>query len=292
MKRIQHEELPMRTGFPQYRRPRPVAHGRIVTYVILISLLIVLIVGGVGIGFRMLNPTPVRTTTETRTFHLNAGTPPTLIVANNHGFVHVHPGTCNTLTVVATKVGDGFGASPDDFKVSYSQNGNTITILIRSDALHPFDFSRASQADLEVAVPVKSDLRLETNSGDISVTGVQGKMTLTSDSGSLQVTDVSLLGITLLSTNSGSITMHGSIDTLGHSTFQTNSGAVDVILPRTASFHATLTSNSGTITNDFPIVPPHGSDPNGRTVSGDIGNLPQSSVVIQSNSGSLHLGHT
>ena len=290
MKNILYEEIPMRGKFPQYRRPRPGSPGRLVTFVILISLLIVLIVGGVGIGFRMLNPMPVRTTTETRTFHLSAGTRPTLIVSDDDGFVHVRPGTSNAMTVTATKIGDSFAASPDDFKVSYSQSGNTITIKVSNDSIHPFDFLNSSQAYLDVAVPVKSDLRLDTDSGNIIVTGVRGKMTLTSDSGSLQATGVSLLSASFLSTNSGSITMRGAIDTLGRYMFQANSGAIDVSLPRTASFHANLMSNSGTITNDFPIASAHQSGPNGRTVSGDVGSSPQAIVTIQSDSGSLHLG--
>ncbi len=238
MKNIIHEETYRSGEVPRYERPRRRLTGRIATLIVLIILL----VGGLGITIRLLNPTPVHTTTETRTFHLSAGTQPTLVVSDNNGIVHVHPGAGDAVIVTATKKGDGFGASPDDFKVSYSQSGNIITIQVKNDSIHPFDFSTASQADLDMTVPVKSDLKLETNSGEISVTGIQGKMTLNSNSGSLQATDVSLL-----STNSERITVRGSIDTVGRYTFQSNSGGVDVILPRNMSFHADLTSNSGTI---------------------------------------------
>ncbi len=193
MKNILYEETPMRGEFPRYRRPRPgPPPGRIVTFVILISIMSVLIVGGVGAGFRMLNPTPLRTTTETRTFNLGGRTQPTLIVTSDEGFVHVRPGAGNTVTVTATKIGDSSGASPDDFKVNYSQSGNTITIQVTNDSIHFFDFSASSQADLDVTVPASSDLQLETGSGEITATGIQGKMTLTSNSGSLQATDVLL----------------------------------------------------------------------------------------------------
>lgn len=286
MKHIMHEEIYRSGEVPRYERPRRRRTGRIA---ILIAL-IILLVGGLGITIRLLNPTPVRITTETRTFNLSAGTQPTLVVSDNNGFVRVHPGAGNTMAVLATKKGDGFGASPDDFKVSYSQSGNTITIQVSNDSIHPFDFSTASQADLDVTVPARSDLKLDTNSGEISVAGIQGKMTLTSNSGSLQATDVSLKSVSLLSTNSGSITMRGSIDTVGRYTFQANSGGVDVILPRHTSFHADLTSNSGNITNDFPIASAHQSGSTGRTVSGDVGSSPQAIVTIQSDSGPLHLG--
>ncbi len=286
MKNIIHEETYKNGEVRRYERPRRLRTGRIVILIVLIILL----VGGLGITIRLLYPTRVRITTETHTFNLSAGMQPTLIVSNNNGFVRVHPGAGNTVTVLATKKGDGFEASPDDFKVSYSQSGNTITIQVSNDSIHPFDFSTASQADLDVTIPARSDLRLETNSGDINVTGVRGKMTLISDSGSLQATDVSLKSVSFLSTNSGSITMRGSIDTVGRYTFQANSGSVDVILPRNTSFHAELKSNSGTITNDFPIAATQQPGTEGPTISGDIGTSPQSTVVIQSNSGSLHLG--
>lgn len=283
-----HEERYRSREVPYNERPRRRSARRIVVFIVLVVLLVVLIIGGLGIGYRLLNPTAIRTLKETRAFALNAGTQPTLIVSDGDGFVHVRSGSGNTVTVTTTKVGDSYGASPEDFKVRYSQNGNTISIQVNNDSIHPFDFSAGSQADLEITVPTSSDLRIATNSGDITTTGIQGKITLTSDSGSLQATDVSLRGISLLSTNSGSITMRGSIDTHGRYTFQSNSGNVDVALPHSASFHVDLTSNSGTITNDFTLVSAQQSDASG--VRGDVGNSPQATVTMQSDSGSLRLG--
>jgi DUF4097 and DUF4098 domain-containing protein YvlB len=291
MKNILYEEISMRGEFPRYRRPRPgPLPGRIVTFVILIPIIFVLIIGGLGVVVRMLNPTPIRTTTETRTFKLGAGTQPTLIVTNDEGFVHVRPGTSNTVTVTATKIGDSYGASPDDFKVSYSQSGNTVTIQVNNDSIHPFDFLNSSRADLNVTVPASSDLQLATGSGEITATGIQGKMTLTSNSGSLQATGVLLTSGSHLSTGSGSMLVRGSIGTDGQYKFQSHSGDIDVTLPRSTSFHAELVSNSGTITNDFPIAAANQTGAYGRTVSGDVGSSPQATVTIQSDSGTLHLG--
>jgi Putative adhesin len=289
MKNMLHEETPMRGEFPHYRKPRRRRTERIVTFVILIPIIFVLIIEGLGVAFRMLNPTPIRTTRETRAFNLGTGTQLTLIVTNVEGFVHVRPGTGNTVTITATKIGDSYGVSPDDFKVSYSQSDNTVTIQVSNGSLHPFDFLNTSRADLEVTLPVKSDLHLETGSGDISVTGMQGKMTLTSNSGALLATNVSLTSGSHLRTGSGSMVVRGSIDTSGQYMFQSNSGDIDVSLPRSTSFHADLVSNSGTITNDFPIASVHQTGSYGRMVSGDVGISSQATVTIQSDSGSLHL---
>jgi DUF4097 and DUF4098 domain-containing protein YvlB len=289
MKNILQEETHIGGEAPKYKRPRRHRTGRIVTFIVLVAITLLLIVGGIGVGVRLLNPTAVRTTTETRAFNLSAGKQPTLIVSDDNGFVHVRPGTGNTVTVTATKVGDSYGASPDDFRVSYTQNGNAITIQVTDNSIHFFDFSASSQADLDVTVPASSDLHLETDSGEIIATGIQGKMTLTSDSGALQATDVLLTSGSQLRTGSGSMTVRGSISTNGQYIFQSDSGDIDVTLPHSTSFHANLVSNSGTIANDFPIATAHQTGVDGRMVSGDVGSSPQSTVVIQSDSGSLHL---
>ena len=283
------EETYRSRDIPRYERPRRRTR-RTVVFVVLIALLIGLIGGGLWIGYRLLHPTAIRTTTETHLFHLSAGTPPTLIVSDDNGFVHVRPGAGNAVTVTTTKVGDSFGAKPEDFKISYSQSGNTITIQVTNGSIHPFDFSTVSQADLAITVPVKSDLRIQTDSGNIAATGIQGKMTLSSNSGSLRIEGILLQSASLLSTDSGNITLRGSIDTAGRYMFQSNSGDIDVTLPRSASFHVYLTSNSGTITNDFPIASARQSDPFGKTIRGDVGNSPQATITMQSDSGSLRLG--
>lgn len=287
MKRMMHEEMPVKNKASRYGKSRSRRRGRMVMLVVLVSLLVVLVVGSLGIGYRLLNPTPVRTSTERHTFQLGTSTHSRLIVTNDSGFVHVQQGTGNTVTVTATKIGDSFGASPDDFQISYSQNGDTISIHVNNNSIHPFDFSAASQADLMITVPTSSDLQLETNSGDIAVTGIQGKLTLTSGSGSLQATGVSLKSGTQLGTDSGRVTVQGSIDTNGQYTFLSNSGDITVALSGSASFHAKLVSNSGTITNGFPLTPTQQAD--SSNVSGDVGSSPQATVVLQSNSGSLHL---
>jgi hypothetical protein len=217
MKNSLYEEIPMGGEVPQYRRMRRRRTGRIVSFVVLLSTIFVLIIGGLGVAFRMLNPTPVPTTTETRTFTLGAGTYPLLLMTNDEGFVHVRPGNGNTIIITTTKVGGSFGASPDDFKVNYAQSGTIITIHVLNDSIHLFDFSQASHADLDVRVPVDSDLQLETDSGDISVTGIHGKMTLSSNSGSLQANDILLERGSQLSADSGSLTMSGSLGADGRS---------------------------------------------------------------------------
>ncbi len=291
MQNSRYEQTDGSGSVPQYKRAQRHRAGRIVIFVVIGLILLFLLVGGIVFVARLLNPIPVRTIRETHIFHLAAGIQPTLIVTNDNGFVHVHAGAGNTIAVTTRKVGDSFGASPDDFKVHYTQHGNTITIQVNNDGIYLFDFSNSSQADLDVTVPARSDLQLETDSGDISVSGISGKMTLTCNSGSLQATEDSLKSGSRLTTESGSITMRGSIGATGSYKFQSNSGPIDVSLPANTSFHARLVSNSGSITNEFPIANAHQSGIDGQTIIGDAGISPQATLTIQSDSGTLHLRH-
>ena len=257
--------------------------------VIIIALIVLTIIGGIVVAVRILNPLPIRTSVEKRAFSLSAGARPSLVVTNDEGFIHVRPGSSNTVNITVTKVGDGYGASPDDFKVTAAQNGNTITIQITNDSIHFLDFSAMSHADLDVTMPATSDLQLKTDSGDVVVTGIEGKLNLASNSGSLQATGVSLSSGSELNTDSGSLTMQGSIGPDGPYTFQSNSGDVDVALPRNASFHVDLETNSGSITNDFSNAMLHQAPTDGKKITGDVGSSPQATVTLQSDSGSLHL---
>ena len=285
---LQEEASRSRDSF-QYKKPRRRRIGRIIAIVVLVVLLAVLLVGGIGVGIRLLNPTSIRTTTEMHAFNLGTGVQPTVIIKDNEGYVHVQSGNGNTVAVTTTKTGDGYGASPDDFKVNYSQNGNTITIQVNNNSIHLFDFSSASQADINVTVPVNSNLNLENDSGDIAVAGIHGKMTLTSNSGSIQATGVSLQSGSQLLTDSGNVSMQGSIGTNGHYAFQSNSGNVDVTLPQSPGFYVDMETNSGSITNDFSGVITQQPGNTNHTVKGDVGNSPQATVSLQSDSGYLHL---
>lgn len=288
MKHMMYQEAsPHVEAATSYRKQHRRHPRRVITLIVLFVLLIALITAGVGIGFRLLNPLPIRTTTETHIFNLGASVQPTLVVSNDAGFIHVEAGMGNMVTVTTTKIGDSFAASPDDFKVSYSQNGTTITVQASNNGMHPFDFLDSSRIDLDVLVPIRSNLRLETDSENVRVTGVQGQMKVISNSGAIQATDVSLTSDSQFSTDSGDVTVHGSIDRIGHYMFQSNSGTIAVTLPGNTSFHASLVSNSGTITNDFPIVHQPGSD--SKTVSGNVGSSPQATIDIQTDSGDVDL---
>lgn len=291
MKNMMHEEIPAyREATTLYRKNRR-RTWLIVTLVTASLLLLALMSSSLIIGYRLLNPIPVHSSTETRTFKVGAGVQPTLNVADDNGLIHVQAGTGNMVTVTAHKVGDSFAASPGDFKVIYRQDGNTITVQVKNDSVHPFDFLNTSHTDVDVTVPMKSNLQLVTDSGDISVAGIEGKILLASNSGALQATDVSINNASQFTTDSGSIIMRGSIGTEGHYMFQSNSGAIDVTLPGSSSFRVDLNSISGAITTDFPISSQQQSSTDGKTISGNIGSSPLAVVSMQSDSGAIHLGH-
>lgn len=263
--------------------------GHPIRLFIMLALIVLLIIGGIWVAVRTLNPSPIRTVRETHTFSLSAGMRPSLSVTNDEGFIHVRPGTDQTMTIIVTKIGDGYGASPDDFNVTATQRGNAITIRVANDHIHFFDFSGVSRANLDITLPANCDLQLQTDSGDVVVTGIAGKLTVKSDSGALRATAISLTGGSELNTQSGNVTVQGTIGVDGQYTFLSDSGDVDVALPRDASFHADLETNSGSITNDFSNAMQHQGSPDGKKITGDVGTAPQALVTLQSDSGSLHL---
>ncbi len=169
--------------------------------------------------------------TETRDFTLSGDTRPTLIVNNDVGSVHVQPGSnSNNMHIQVTKSGD----NPGDIQVTYSQNGNSVTITIKR-----INTNSNAKADADITLPNKSDLQLQDGTGDITVTGIEGKMLLTNGTGSINATQATLTSNSQLQAATGSVNFSGSIGD-GNYQFQSSTGDVDVSLPGNASFQRFL----------------------------------------------------
>src|SRR5258707_15352999 len=100
------------------------------------------------------------------------------------------------------------------------------------------------RSKIDLMVPADTNLKSDTNSKNNEVDGVTGQMVLTSNSGSITVTNSTLSASFLLANNSGAInatqdtlsgpvtfsnnegpiTFNGSIDSSGVYQFQSNSG--------------------------------------------------------------------
>jgi hypothetical protein len=200
-------------------------------------------------------------------------------VNNDVGSIHVEPGSSSNNVHVKVKKS---GGNPDDIKVNYSQNGNTVTVTIKR-----INTSSTTKADADITVPNKSNLQLKNGTGDIEVTGIEGKLLLTNGTGSINATQVKLSSNSQLQTGTGSVNFSGSIDG-GNYQFQSNTGDVEVSLPSDASFHVNANTDTGDISSDFSGVAIERNIV-GASASGTIGSTPSATITLTTNTGSIHL---
>jgi hypothetical protein len=222
---------------------------------------------------------------ETRTFLV--GSQPTLVIKEEAGTIRVHTGEgeSNQVIVQATKQSRGWMSSPDKMQISYAQKGDGNTITVKADGGWSI-FGRNS-VDFDVTVPRYTDLKLKTDAGKIQVMGVSGQMSLTSDAGSIQATQVMLNGHSTLKTDVGSVTLEGAIDPTGSYELKTDVGSINVTLPGNASFHVVAKTDVGSFNSNFPVASRR--DVPGARADGDVGASPHAKLTLKTDVGSINL---
>src|SRR5262249_29365643 len=145
-----------------------------------------------------------------------------------------------------------FGGNLNNVQINYSQSGNALTVAARNSGT--FNFFNATSVDFIVTVPNTTNLQIHTNAGSITVNGVSGIMSLTSNAGSVGATQSSLTGSSNFQTNAGSINFNGSIGSTGTYEFQTNAGSITMTLTGNPSFHLNANTNAGAINTSFPVT--------------------------------------
>jgi len=187
--------------------------------------------------------------------------------------------------------------------------------------------SEESRVDFDITVPPGVSVTISTATAPVSVDGVGGDLSLSSDTGQMtvknatnahlqvrgvaapvilsnvtghvqvtssggavQLTNVSGPQVTI-GTTSGNISYQGDFSGGGSYSFSTHSGAIDVVLPATASVDLTARSVKGSVENDFPLqIKPHMTfvPSEGRSFAG-TSNSGSSSVELQSFSGRIRV---
>jgi hypothetical protein len=193
----------------------------------------------------------------TRTF--TVGVPASLMVNNEVGTIHVHPGSGMAVVVQATKHSGLGGADP---QVTMNQTDST-TVSIKTHC------PPRSSIDLDITAPSASQLQLQTGAGDIQIEGINGQVNAETGSGGLTATSITgqanlrtgsglvnvsqagLNGNSRLSTGSGDISFDGSLDPKGTYRLETGSGSVDLTLPADSSLSLNLHTDVGSINNGF-----------------------------------------
>lgn len=225
----------------------------------------------------------------TETQHFLVYSDPTFVLNNDTGSIHVRAGsTQSEVTIQATKHSGPWG-NLNDLKVSYTQNSEANTVTVNVDRLSSFNFFTSASVEFDVTVPTIASLQLKTNTGSVDVSGVNGQMVLTSNTGSISASDGMLSGNSQLITNTGSVTFTGAIDPNGAYRFETNTGSADVTLPAGSVFHVDASTDTGSINTNFPGITVQHHQFVGADAHGDVGSSPQATISMKTNTGSINL---
>lgn len=269
--------------YPQKRRQRGplfwIASCLVVFLIIVVLLGGILALIGLAIG-------KYGSYSNTQTHNFTIITHAFLVVHDDVGTIHVNAGGGNSVTVQATEHNNGFWGNPNDAQVSYSQSGDSVTVI--ASVKSNLGFFSTDSVDLNITVPSTADLEVQTNTGLVDVSGVSGQMSLGTITGAIDATNDTLTGPSSLTSITGAVTFQGSIDTNGPYLFQTHTGLVDVTLPANSSFHLVASTDTGSINSDFPVTIQH---PNvtGASVDSDVGGSPNVTVTLKANTGAINL---
>lgn len=250
----------------------------------LILTILLLVVGFsllVTAGVYLINSTE---RVDTRRFSMDKH--PHIVVNNEVGTIHIKANkTTNSVTFQTKRHSKRFGKASNESWVSYEQlkEGNEIRADV--ERVYAPGTNLPQSIDFIITVPHDADLEINTNVGDIWVTGISGQLSLLSDIGSIYVKEGLLTGNSVLKTNLGSVNFHEAIDPSGSYQLATETGSVYAILPDDTPFELDASTSFGNITTVVPNMKMAY-----RTISevhGDAGIPPRASLKLSSITGSV-----
>ncbi len=244
---------------------------------IVLALIILSVLGGLmrstgsSYGPMPMQPGHQAPFSQLQTYQVDNTTAPTVVINDAEGDVQIQASSNPNLVTVGT---DG--------------SENASVNRLSSNAL---DITVTDSEDITVTVPDDASLTIITDSGDITVDDISGQMTLTSQSGSITMQNVTLTGNSTIKSGNGDITFSGQLDPGGSYQFiSTDSSTINLALPASSPFSLHATTNSGSINADSAFsqvqVQQAGT---GATAQGDNGNAPRASVTITTGSGDINL---
>lgn len=227
---------------------------------------------------------PAPDVVETHTYAV--GVQPRIVIRNNVGAVRVRSdGEQNEVTVRVTRHTGGWFGAVGTASVSYDQNIEKNRVTVKADS--GWSILGKRSVDFDITVPRLADLDLKTDAGSVSVVGVSGQMTLSSNAGSVAASQVMLRGDSKLKTDAGSVTFSGALDPFGSYLLSTDAGGITVLLPEDASFQLDARTDVGSIRSDFVLatrlVFP------GAKARCDVGSPPYPRLKLRTDVGSINI---
>jgi DUF4097 and DUF4098 domain-containing protein YvlB len=225
---------------------------------------------------------------ESKTLKVDADKPVTLRVTDDSGAVTVTGADVETVQVKVVKTAYDSSQSRADEEVkgiryTIEQSGNTITLKYELPKSMNFN-NKVNTVDFIVTVPTATAVDIDSNFGDVSITGIKGNAVVVNDFGQVALEEVE--GALSVSTNSGEVTAASIKAGSADIELQSDFGAVE--LRNASGRNIILDSNSGTITlQDVRAT----SDIKTNTDFGDTSfeNGSSNSLSIETNSGRVSL---
>lgn len=246
----------------------------------------------------------------------------TVNIVNNGGSVNLKSGAGNHVVVAYT-------THSGKVEVDETNTADRRRIEIRTHVLPEQKASaEESMVDYEITVPAGVSVSVSTATAPITVDGLRGEISLSSDTGQVTVRNVarshvhvrgvaapvSLSNVTIghvdiaansgavqlvdvtgpkvsVATTSGNIVYQGDCSSVGDYLMTTHSGNIELTLPPTASVDLTARSVSGTVENDFPLQKKTHTSfvPKAGSSFAGTSNSGSSSVELQSFSGRIRV---
>lgn len=246
----------------------------------------------------------------------------TVNIVNNDGLVELKSAPGNQVLV-------SYSASSDKVEVDHESTADKRRIEIRTHVLGDAKpASSGEQVAYEISVPAGVSVSVSTATAPITVDGVSGDISLSSDTGQITLRNVarshihvrgiaapvSLTNVSTghvdvtansgtvqldnvtgpkvnVGTTSGNITYKGDCSGVGDYVLITHSGNIDLTLPQTASVDLSARSVKGSVENDFPLQKKTHTTfvPRAGSSFAGTSNSGSSSVELQSFSGKIRV---
>lgn len=246
----------------------------------------------------------------------------TVNIVNHGGSVQLKSGTGKQVVIAYTT------HSPQ-VEVDETSTADRRRIEIRTHVLpEQKPATEESKVDYEITVPAGISVSVNTSTAPITVEGLRGDLSLSSDTGQMTVRNVtrshlrvrgvaapvSLNNVSIghidiaansgavelvdvsgpkvsVATTSGNIEYKGDCSGVGDYLMTTHSGNIELMLPQTASVDLTARSVSGTVENDFPLQKKTHTSfvPKAGSSFSGTSNSGSSSVELQSFSGRIRV---
>jgi len=197
-------------------------------------------------------------------------------VENTSGKITITPMLVDKINILATK-----RKFPENCTF-HSEKSDYAEIIVRVER----NAGQDCEVDIEIQAPKEVDLHVMSGSGNVNITGIEGKLTFNVGSGSVTAKGkfkkiegksgsgrVDLDGLTSggnISVGSGPVNLRFLEYPMGRMDVKTGSGDANIAFPKGSKIQATLDTGSGAVVNELGTSESAEFGINVKTGSGDL----------------------